>query len=76
MAASLIVCGLVGYKSRVDSSSMFGANRKFVEEAVARKVQEYQNNTDLMDISSLCETREVTRRENLQKGGFCSTKFC
>ncbi|XP_026391946.1 receptor-like serine/threonine-protein kinase At3g01300 isoform X1 [Papaver somniferum] len=42
----------LGYKSKVDSSSMFGANRKVIEEEVARKKEEYHNNVELMKISN------------------------
>ncbi|PKI57814.1 hypothetical protein CRG98_021881 [Punica granatum] len=49
----------MGYKFKVDSNSMFAANKKMIKEAVARKVQEYQSNTEIMDLGTLCESREI-----------------
>ncbi|XP_038710390.1 uncharacterized protein LOC120005034 [Tripterygium wilfordii] len=51
----------VGYKINVDSSSMFGANPKLVAEAVSRKIEEYQNNKEIMKIAKQCETEQVRR---------------
>lgn len=64
----------MGYKSRVDSS-MFGANQKMVEDEVARKKKEYQNNTELTQISKLYEAQKVTKDHKLvAKFPFCGTK--
>ncbi|KAF5186874.1 kinase domain [Thalictrum thalictroides] len=50
---------LLGYKSRVDSSSMFGANSKAVVEEVARKREEYHHNAELMKVAELYATNKV-----------------
>jgi len=49
----------VGYKSRVDSSSMLGANQKIIKDEVTRKELEYQNSTELVKISKLYEMNKV-----------------
>lgn len=49
----------VGYKSKVDSSSMFGSNSKIVEEEVSRKKDQYQNNAEMMQLSKHCEMEKV-----------------
>lgn len=48
------------------SSSIFGANNRFVKEAVARKVREYRSITEPTEIGTPCESREVNQRRNLQ----------
>ncbi|XP_059429049.1 uncharacterized protein LOC132162847 [Corylus avellana] len=49
----------LGYGSRVDSSSMLGANERVVETEVARKTNEYQNSIELGQISELYEAKQV-----------------
>ncbi|KAL5719420.1 non-specific serine/threonine protein kinase [Ranunculus cassubicifolius] len=50
---------LLGYKSRVDAGSIFGANNKAVEEEVAKKKDEYYNNVELMKISEQYAKNQV-----------------
>lgn len=49
----------MGYGSRVDSSSLFGANERIVGMEVARKKTEYQNHIELTQISKLYEAEQV-----------------
>ena len=69
---SLFICFLifllvsVGYKIRVDTS-MFGANHKIVEEEVAKKKEEYQNNEDLTQLSKLYQMKQVITRQKLAR---------
>ncbi|KAM7528504.1 hypothetical protein LguiB_031914 [Lonicera macranthoides] len=58
---------IMGYKSRVDSS-MFGVNQKMVEDEVARKKKEYQNNSELTQISKLYEARKVEFKIEVDAG--------
>ncbi|KAF3957527.1 hypothetical protein CMV_017467 [Castanea mollissima] len=53
---------LLGYGSRVDSSSMFGANERIIGREVARKKNEYQNHIELVEISKLYEAKQVLLR--------------
>nr|XP_023921600.1 uncharacterized protein LOC112033056 [Quercus suber] len=50
---------LLGYGSRVDSSSMFGANERIIGREVAGKKNEYQNHRELAEISKLYEAKQV-----------------
>uniref|UniRef100_A0A2N9FSL1 Uncharacterized protein n=1 Tax=Fagus sylvatica TaxID=28930 RepID=A0A2N9FSL1_FAGSY len=49
----------LGYGSRVESSSLFGANERIVGMEVARKKTEYQNHIELTQISKLYEEEQV-----------------
>jgi hypothetical protein len=49
----------VGYRFKVDSKSMFGANPKFIEEEVSRKTEEYVNNVEILEIAKQCEMEQV-----------------
>ncbi|CAK9184235.1 unnamed protein product [Ilex paraguariensis] len=49
---------MLGYRSRVDSS-IFGPNRKIVDDEVARIKEEYQNNEELTQISKIYETQKI-----------------
>ncbi|KAG9454977.1 hypothetical protein H6P81_007881 [Aristolochia fimbriata] len=49
----------MGYKSKVGSSSIFGASNAVVKEAVQRKKEEYENNEDLIQINELYESKQV-----------------
>lgn len=49
----------VGYKTRVDSGSMFAANQKIIEEERLRKETEYHNNEDIVEVSKQCEREKV-----------------
>ena len=49
----------MGYKSKVDSSSMFGTNQKFVEEEVARKKEEYTTNEEVVQLYNQCKMEKV-----------------
>lgn len=49
----------VGYKNKVDSSSMFGSNSKMVGEEVSRVDELYRNTADMKQISMQCEKQKV-----------------
>lgn len=50
----------VGYKVKVDSSSIFGVNPKYIEEEVAKKINEYSTNVEIVRISKHCEVEQVS----------------
>ncbi|KDP34529.1 hypothetical protein JCGZ_11079 [Jatropha curcas] len=50
---------LLGYKSRIDSNSMFDVNEKIIEREVAKKKEEYAKNAQLVQISELYEKEKV-----------------
>uniref|UniRef100_A0A1D1Y880 Inactive protein kinase SELMODRAFT_444075 n=1 Tax=Anthurium amnicola TaxID=1678845 RepID=A0A1D1Y880_9ARAE len=49
----------MGYKSKVDSTSMLGASEKIISEELTRKEQEYQNSTEILQITKLYDARKV-----------------
>ncbi|KAJ0465069.1 putative 3-dehydroquinate synthase [Helianthus annuus] len=49
----------MGYKIRVDSSMFGGANQRAIDEEVAKKKKEYDDNLQLAEISKLYQTRKV-----------------
>ncbi|CAI0421189.1 unnamed protein product, partial [Linum tenue] len=49
----------MGYKIKVDSSSMFGINPKLIADEVARKKDEYTNNEEIITISKLCQMEQA-----------------
>ncbi|KAI3799328.1 hypothetical protein L1987_34621 [Smallanthus sonchifolius] len=57
----------MGYKIRVDSS-MFGANQRAIDDEVARKKKEYDDNLQLLEISKLYQTRKVDFKIELVAG--------
>ncbi|KAJ8755151.1 hypothetical protein K2173_018949 [Erythroxylum novogranatense] len=50
---------VLGYKVKVDASSMFGVNPKFISEEIAKKRKEYSNNAEITSISKLCESKQI-----------------
>ncbi|KAJ9172322.1 hypothetical protein P3X46_015571 [Hevea brasiliensis] len=59
---------LLGYKSTVDSSSLFGANEKIVDRELTRKKDEYEKNAELIQISKQYETQKVEFRIEVATG--------
>ncbi|KAI4384598.1 hypothetical protein MLD38_002726 [Melastoma candidum] len=49
----------MGYKSNVDCSSIFGPNDKIINEALARKKEEYMNNEELSKIQMDCNSAKI-----------------
>ncbi|KAJ9190504.1 hypothetical protein P3X46_001695 [Hevea brasiliensis] len=49
----------MGYKVKVDSSSIFGVNPKYIQEEVDRKKKEYSTNVEIMRISKHCEVEQI-----------------
>ncbi|XP_056164123.1 inactive protein kinase SELMODRAFT_444075-like [Syzygium oleosum] len=50
---------LLGYKIKVDSRSILGANQKTITEEVARKKEEYLNDKELKKIYQECKKAEI-----------------
>ncbi|KAK9214739.1 hypothetical protein WN944_006738 [Citrus x changshan-huyou] len=49
----------MGYKIRLDSSSMVRTNQKIIEEHISRKKEEYQTNVEIEQISKLCQAENI-----------------
>ncbi|XP_077248952.1 uncharacterized protein LOC143888426 isoform X1 [Tasmannia lanceolata] len=49
----------VGYKSKVDPSSILGGSQKITNEAVAKKTEEYENNMELLQIRKLYKMHKI-----------------
>ncbi|XP_024926241.3 uncharacterized protein LOC112490549 [Ziziphus jujuba] len=58
----------LGYKSKIDSNSIFGANQKIIRAEVTRIKKEYKNHAELIHISKLYRERKVKIRMRLAKG--------
>ncbi|XVF47158.1 hypothetical protein PTKIN_Ptkin03bG0086900 [Pterospermum kingtungense] len=58
---------LLGYGSKVDSSSKFGANPRIVDREATRK-EEYENNAEIIEISKLCRAGKVDFRIEVASG--------
>ncbi|VVA27344.1 PREDICTED: inactive kinase [Prunus dulcis] len=50
---------LLGYRTKMDSSSIFGTNQKVMEEELERKAEEYRNKVEIAMISQQCERAKV-----------------
>ncbi|GMY22849.1 probable serine/threonine-protein kinase PBL3 isoform X1 [Fagus crenata] len=50
---------LLGYKNKADITSMFGANRKIVEDELAKKNEEYHNDEEIKKIAKQFETEKI-----------------
>ncbi|KAF8028162.1 hypothetical protein BT93_E0926 [Corymbia citriodora subsp. variegata] len=59
---------LLGYKSKVDSRSILGANHKTIREEVARKKEEYMKNKELKQIYQECKKAEIDFLIDVQAG--------
>ncbi|EEF39134.1 serine-threonine protein kinase, plant-type, putative [Ricinus communis] len=59
---------LLGYKSKVDSNSMFGTNEKIVNREAARKKEEYGKNAELVQVSKLYEMQKVVFKIEVATG--------
>ncbi|XWS71306.1 hypothetical protein CRYUN_Cryun03dG0126900 [Craigia yunnanensis] len=57
---------LLGYRSKVDSSSKFGANPSIVDGEAAK--EEYEKNAEIMEISKLCKAEKVEFRIEVAAG--------
>ncbi|CAL1377123.1 unnamed protein product [Linum trigynum] len=58
----------MGYKIKVDSSSMFGINPKLIADEVSRKKDEYTNNEEIITISKLCQMEQIEFRIEVHAG--------
>ncbi|XVE59818.1 hypothetical protein DITRI_Ditri05aG0077400 [Diplodiscus trichospermus] len=59
---------LLGYRSKVDSSSKFGANTRNVDRKAAARKEEFENNAEIMEISKLCKAEKVEFRIEVAAG--------
>ncbi|KAI3748199.1 hypothetical protein L6452_11126 [Arctium lappa] len=57
----------MGYKIRVESS-MFGANQKAIDEELARRKKEHQDNLELVQISKLYQMQQIDFKIELVAG--------
>ncbi|WCJ39247.1 Protein kinase superfamily protein [Euphorbia peplus] len=58
----------MGYKVKVDSSSMFGVNPKFIAEEVAKKTEEYSSNVEIQRIAELCAAEQIEFKIEVRAG--------
>ncbi|XP_004308194.1 PREDICTED: probable receptor-like protein kinase At5g18500 [Fragaria vesca subsp. vesca] len=50
---------LLGYRTKMDSGSVFGTNQKVIEEEIERKTEEYRNKVEITMITQICESVEI-----------------
>ncbi|KAL8193638.1 hypothetical protein R6Q57_026773 [Mikania cordata] len=58
----------LGYKIRIDGSMFGGANQKVIDDEVARKKKEYDDNLQLLEISKKYQTHKVDFKIELVAG--------
>lgn len=49
----------VGFKSKVDTSSIFGTNRRITVEEMEEKLEQYKKNAELVKISNQYKKKQV-----------------
>ncbi|XVF00129.1 hypothetical protein REPUB_Repub03eG0258400 [Reevesia pubescens] len=59
---------LLGYRIKVDPSSMFGTNKKIIAEELEEKIEEYQKNAEIVKISEMCEKEQIEFRIEMRAG--------
>ncbi|GLT76405.1 hypothetical protein SLA2020_480660 [Shorea laevis] len=59
---------LLGYKIKVDSSSMFETNRKIIAEEIVKEEEEYKNNAEIVEISKQCKSQQIEFVLKVQAG--------
>ncbi|KAM1018450.1 hypothetical protein ACFX13_040680 [Malus domestica] len=50
---------LLGYRTKIDSSSFIGTNQKVIEEELVRKTEEYRSKEEITMISTMCKKVKV-----------------
>ncbi|XWS08218.1 hypothetical protein CRYUN_Cryun41cG0060900 [Craigia yunnanensis] len=50
---------LMGYRIKVDTSSVFRTNKKIIAEELDRKLEQYQNNAEVVKISQHCQKEQI-----------------
>ncbi|XP_065866574.1 probable serine/threonine-protein kinase PBL5 [Euphorbia lathyris] len=58
----------MGYKVKVDSSSIFGVNPKYIAEEVAKKTEEYSSNVEIQRIAKHCEVEQIEFKIEVRAG--------
>ncbi|XWS74620.1 hypothetical protein CRYUN_Cryun01aG0014300 [Craigia yunnanensis] len=59
---------LMGYRIKVDPSSMFGTNKRIIAEEMERKLEQYQKNDEIMKISKQCKKEQIEFRLEMVAG--------
>ncbi|KAK8609412.1 hypothetical protein V6N13_061861 [Hibiscus sabdariffa] len=50
---------LMGFRSKLEAGSIFGPNKKIAVEEMGKKLQEFQNNPEIVRISKQCEKDQI-----------------
>nr|GEW14213.1 MORN (Membrane Occupation and Recognition Nexus) repeat-containing protein [Tanacetum cinerariifolium] len=58
----------LGYKIRVDGSMFVGANQKVIDDELAKKKKEFDNNLELAQVSKLYEMQKIDFKIELVAG--------
>ncbi|XWS57071.1 hypothetical protein CRYUN_Cryun09bG0140100 [Craigia yunnanensis] len=59
---------LMGFRTKVDPSSMFGTNKKITREEMERKVEQYQKDAEVVKISKQCTKEQIEFRIEMIAG--------
>ncbi|GMI70109.1 hypothetical protein HRI_000680100 [Hibiscus trionum] len=58
----------MGFRSKLESGSIFGPNKKIAIEEMGRKLEEYKNNAEIVRISEQCEMEQIQFRIEMLAG--------
>ncbi|XP_022744431.1 inactive protein kinase SELMODRAFT_444075-like isoform X5 [Durio zibethinus] len=59
---------LMGFRTKLDPSSMFGTNKKITGEETERKKEQYQKNAEIEKISKQCKNEQIEFRVEMLAG--------
>ncbi|OMO49429.1 putative serine-threonine protein kinase, plant-type [Corchorus capsularis] len=58
----------MGYRIKVDSSSIFGTNKKIIAEEMDRRTEQFRKHAEIVKISNKCEREQIEFRIEMQAG--------
>ncbi|XVF82585.1 hypothetical protein PTKIN_Ptkin16aG0061500 [Pterospermum kingtungense] len=59
---------LMGYRVKVDTNSTFGTNKKIIAEEMEKKLEQYQNNAEIVKISEHCHKEQIVFQIEIEAG--------
>ncbi|OMO62860.1 hypothetical protein COLO4_32861 [Corchorus olitorius] len=58
----------MGYRIKVDSSSIFGTNKKIIAEEMDRRTEQFKKHAEIVKISNKCEREQIEFRIEMRAG--------
>ncbi|KAE8670635.1 hypothetical protein F3Y22_tig00112114pilonHSYRG00056 [Hibiscus syriacus] len=59
---------LMGFRSKLESGSIFGPNKRIAVEEMGKKLEEYRNNAEIVGISKQCKKEQIQFRIEMLAG--------